>query len=168
MSISLINRNIKNRENPNDIFITPPKLALLHINTISAIKDEIWFDPFKNSGNYYNQFPTENKKWTEILEGKDFFEFNEKIDIICSNPPYSIIDEVLNKCIELNPRVISFLIGFQNITTKRIENMEKAGYKIVYFHLTKIYKWFGMSLIITWEKTDKKSLIDFDRTVWRV
>lgn len=165
--ISSINTNIKNRNTPNDIFITPNDLSLLHINSIISNKDDIWLDPFRNSGSYYNQFPTENKKWTEILDGKDFFDFNEKIDIICSNPPYSLIDKVLDKSIELNPRIISYLIGFQNLTAKRLEKMEKAGYKIVYFHLTKVFKWFGMSLIVTWEKTDEPSIIHFDRTVWR-
>lgn len=167
MSLSLINTNIKKRESPNDIFITPCDLALLHIKSIISNKDEIWFDPFKNNGSYYNQFPTENKKWTEILEGRDFFNFTEKVDIICSNPPYSLIESVLDKCIELNPRIISFLIGFQNLTAKRMEKMEKAGYKITYFHLTKVWKWFGMSLIVTWEKTENKSIIHYDRKVWK-
>lgn len=167
MSLSNISKTIKKRENPNDIFITPLGLAKLHINTIKYNENEVWLDPFKNNGNYYNQFPTENKDWTEILEEKDYFNYNNKIDIICSNPPYSLIDEVLEKSIKLNPRIISYLIGFQNLTAKRIEKMEKAGYKIIYFHLTKVYKWFGMSLIITWEKTDKNSIINFDRNVWK-
>lgn len=167
MKFSSINKNIKQREKSNDVFITPCELALLHINKIKANDNDIWFDPFKNDGSYYNQFPTENKKWTEIIDNRDFFEFNEKVDIICSNPPYSIIDKVLDKSIELNPRIISYLIGFQNLTAKRMEKMENAGYKITYFHLTKVYKWFGMSLIVTWEKTDESSLVNFDRTVWK-
>ncbi len=77
------------------------------------------------------------------------------------------METILDKCIELQPRIISFLIGFQNLTAKRLEKMENAGYKIVYFHLTKVFKWFGMSLIVTWEKTDKKSIINFDRKVWK-
>ena len=167
MSVSKITKNIKNRENPNDVFVTPIGLALLHINSVEAKAGEIWFDPFKNSGNYYENFPAENKHWTEILEGKDFFEFNEKVDIICSNPPYSIIDSVLEKSIQLQPRIISYLIGFQNLTTRRMEMMEEAGYKITYFHLTKVWRWFGMSLIITWQKTDKPSIVNFDRTIWK-
>lgn len=165
--MSDINKKIKSRETPNDIFITPLALAKKHIDMISTNPCDIWFDPFKNSGSYYNQFPTENKKWTEILDGEDFFKFEEKVDIICSNPPYSLIDKVLEKSIELNPRVISYLIGISNLTTKRMELMENAGYKIVSMRLTKVFKWFGMSAIIVWEKTNNKSIIDFDRTVWR-
>jgi hypothetical protein len=167
MSISKISRKIKNKVNPNDVFITPIDLAKLHISKITLNDNEVWYDPFKNNGSYYNQFKTENKLWSEILEGKDFFDFNEKIDIICSNPPYSMIDKVLEKSVSLNPRIISYLIGYGNITTKRLEYMELNGYKIVYFHLTKVYQWYGMSSIIIWEKNDSPSLIGFDRTVWK-
>jgi hypothetical protein len=90
---SKISHNIKKRETPKDIFITPPTLALTHINMISTdYNEKIWFDPFRNSGNYYNQFPTDKKEWCEILEGKDFFEFNKNINVIVSNPPYSMIN----------------------------------------------------------------------------
>lgn len=167
MSISNINHNIKLRNNPNDVFITPIPLAKLHIDLINYTENEVWYDPFKNSGNYYNQFPTENKKWTEILDGKDFFNFNEPVDIICSNPPYSILDKVFDKSIELNPRIISYLIGINNLTAKRIEKMENAGYKIINIHMMKVFKWFGMSAVVIWEKTDKPSIITFNRTVWK-
>ena len=44
-----------------------------------------------------------------ILQGKDFFEFNEEADCICSNCPYSMIDKVLEKSIELNPDLLPYL-----------------------------------------------------------
>jgi len=160
------NDKIKKRIIPNDIFITPLQLAKNHIDMIQYNKDDIWYDPFKNDGSYYNQFPNENKLWSEILNGKDFFEFNEKVSIICSNPPYSVMDKVLKKSIELNPYTISYLIGINNLTTKRIEYMEKAGYYITKIHLTKVYKWFGMSVIVIWEK-NKNGIIDYDRTIWK-
>ncbi len=160
------NDKIKKRIIPNDIFITPLQLAKNHIDMITYINDDIWYDPFKNNGSYYNQFPNKNKLWSEILDGKDFFKFNENIDIICSNPPYSLMDKVLKKSIELNPHTISYLIGINNLTTKRIEYMENAGYYITKIHITKVYKWFGMSVIVIWEK-NKNSIIDYDRNIWR-
>ena len=82
--LSKLGHKIKSRENPNDVFITPIELSKQHINMIDErYKHYIWFDPFKNSGSYYNNFPeTCQKKWTEILEDKDFFLFNEKVDVI--------------------------------------------------------------------------------------
>ena len=157
---------IKHRQKPNDVFITPEDLAKYHISMIEAEPSDIWFDPFKNTGNYYNNFP-EHKVWCEILSGRDFFEYEGNVDIICSNPPYSILDKVLQKSVDLKPRVISYLIGINNLTTRRIEMMENNGYKITKLHLCKVFEWYGMSAIVVWELTDKKGLLSYDRIVWR-
>ena len=166
MSKSNTSHNIKQRETPNDVFITPLKLAKYNIDMIEYNEDEIWYDPFKNNGSYYNQFPNESKKWSEILEEKDFFTFDEKVDIICSNPPYSMINKVLEKSVELKPRIISYLIGINNLTAKRLEYMENNGYYITKIHMCKVFKWYGMSMIVVWER-EKKAIISFDRVVWR-
>ena len=88
------------------------------------------------------------------------------MDIICSNPPYSIIDKILEKSVALNPRVISYLIGVNNLTAKRIEYMENNGYGLKKIHMCKVWKWFGMSFIVQFEKGEK-SCMSFDRIVWR-
>ena len=162
---SNLGHKIKQRSKKNDIFITPIQLAKKHINLIEYKDDEIWFDPFKNSGNYYNNYPNDNKEWCEILDNKDFFYFNKKVDIICSNPPYSIMDKVLEKSIQLNPRVISYLIGSNNLTTRRIEDMNKKNYGLTKLVMLKVSSWFGMSFIVVFEK-DKKNIIDIDRNVY--
>jgi len=164
---SSTSRKIQKRKKPNDIFYTPIPLVKKHIEMIDNKSTDVWFDPFYGEGAYYENFPEGNHHWTEIVLKKDFFDFNTKIDIICSNPPYSIIDNILKKSIELNPRIISYLIGVNNLTTRRIEIMEKAGYGLTRIHMTKIYKWFGMSFIVVFEK-DKKGILEYDRTVWRV
>lgn len=166
--LSKKSHNIKNRENPKDVFITPKDLAKKHIDLINHKEDDIWYDPFRNSGVYYKQFPTDkkHKKWSEILKGKDFFEFDKKIDIICSNPPYSLLNKVFEHSIKLNPRVISYLIGINNLTPRRIEMMNNAGYGLTTMYMTNVWRWFGMSVIVVFEK-DKDNIIMFDRTTWR-
>ncbi len=119
--------------------------------------NDIWFDPFKNNGSYYNQFPNENKVYSEILEGKDFFEFEDNVDIICSNPPYSLLDKVITKSIDLQPKVINYLIGVNNLTARRIEMLEKAGYGLTTLHMSKVYKWYGMSVIVIFEKGEGRN-----------
>ena len=162
---SKTNHQIKKRQKANDVFITPLKLAKKHIDEIKYNDTDRWYDPFKNTGNYYNQFPNDNKVWSEILDDKDFFDFNEDVDIICSNPPYSIIDKVLEKSVSLNPRIISYLIGVGNLTTRRIENMNKCGYGLKKLIMLKVHKWFGMSFIVIFEK-DCENCIDIDRIVY--
>jgi hypothetical protein len=164
--MSKISHNIKKRENPNDVFLTPLSLVKIHLDLIEPYikENDKWYDPFMATGNYYNSFKTNHKCFSEITMDKDFFTFDEKIDVICSNPPYSCIDKVLQKSVELNPRVISYLIGFGNLTAKRIEYMNNKGYKLVVFHLTKVWKWYGMSLIVVFTK-EGTNCISFDRIV---
>lgn len=164
---------IKKRTTANDVFITPLELAKIHIDMIPLEDDlgiDFWLDPCKNNGSYYNQFPDGCiKDYCEILEGKDFLEYNPtgcKPDIIIQNPPYSILDIWFKKNIELNPRVISFLIGIGNLTTRRIEWLEQAGYGLTKMKMLKVWKWYGMSVIVVFEK-GKESIIEFDRKVYR-
>ena len=159
---------IKKRENSNDVFITPLGLSKLHIDMIDdKWNSSIWLDPCRNNGSYYNQFPLDSKReYCEILDGIDFFSFNKSIDVICGNPPYSILDKWIDKSIELNPNVISYLIGQGALTTRRIEKMEKAGYGLKKLHFTKVFEWYGMSYIVVFEK-GTSSIIQYDRKVWR-
>tara|TARA_R110000822_G_scaffold37161_8_gene104161 strand:- start:895 stop:1392 length:498 start_codon:yes stop_codon:yes gene_type:complete len=157
--------SIKKRDKGNDIFITPEELATKHIKMIEFKDDDIWYDPFKNSGNYYNNYPNDNKQWSEILEQKDFFEFDEQVDIICSNPPYSMINQVLEKSVSLKPRVISYLIGMGNLTTRRIEYMNENGYGLFKIRMLKVHSWYGMSFIVHFE-LGKDNCIEIDRKIY--
>lgn len=162
---SKVGHTIAKRDDAKDVFLTPPELAKKCIDMIEFKEDEIWYDPFRNSGHYYHQFPNDNKVWSEILEGRDFFKFEGHVDIICSNPPYSIITPIIEKCIELKPRVISFLLGMMNLTPKRIEDFNNAGYGLVKLRFLKIHEWFGNSFIVVFE-LGKENCIEIDRTIY--
>lgn len=171
---SNINHKIKNREKPNDVFYTPKELVKTHLEIIKPmIKDkDIIFEPFFGSGNYFNMFNDIFKQnnsfiWSEIELEKDFFKHDAKVDIIVSNPPYSILNKVLEHSVKLQPRIISYLIGINNLTPRRIEYMNENGYKLIHFHLTKVYDWYGMSVIVTFSK-DGINCISYDRTIYKV
>ena len=166
---STISHNIKIRKISNDKFYTPETLVKIHLDKFDIPDNSIIYEPFYGEGAYYKQMEKKytNCKlfFTEIELGTDFFSFDTNVDYIISNPPYSCIDKVLEKSVSLKPKIISYLIGFGNITTKRIEYMNKNGYFIKDFHLTKVYKWYGMSLIITFSNLIDKNIIDYDRIV---
>jgi len=160
---------IKKRSNANDVFITPLEIAKQQISFHNIKENDLWLDPCRNSetGSYYHNFPENVRKdWCEILEDKDFFEYNEKVDVVCANPPYSIMDNWIKKTISLNPREFSLLIGIGNLTARRIEMIENAGYGLSKMKMLKIYKWYGMSCIVLFEK-NKESIIEYDRKVYR-
>lgn len=160
-------RTIQKRDKPNDVFYTPDNVVDIHLKLIKPFtKDyDTYLDPFYGKGAYYDKLPVP-KYYTEIELGKDFFKFIQNVDIIVSNPPYSIIDKVLEHSISLNPRVISFLIGMGNLTTKRIELLNNAGYGLAVMHMMKIWKWYGMSFIVVFVKGEE-NCISYDRTVYR-
>ena len=171
---SLTSHKIKSRTTGNDVFITPRKLAKLHIDMVPQkykYSHAAWLDPCKNDGSYYDQFPeVVGHEYCEILEDKDFFH-NQEVEcsaVIIGNPPYSILDAWLKHTLELKPSCFSYLIGQGALTTRRMEWIEKAGYTITRLHLTKVYKWYGMSYIIVCEQgKDLPQKITMDRTVWR-
>lgn len=164
--LSKIGHKIKKRSKGNDVFITPLTLAKSHIDMIDYKDDDTWLDTSKNSGSYYNQFPTDKKDYCEILEEKDFFEYNQKVDVICDNPPYSILDNWFKKVIELEPRIYSCLIGMINLTPRRIKWFNDAGYGLKKLRIVRIYEWFGRSYICVFEK-GAKNCIEFDTEVFK-
>lgn len=163
---SIISHSIKKRNSPKDVFYTPETLVKEHLELIMEYtkEEDKWFDPFYGEGVYYNAFPTNIKKYTEIAMGKDFFDFKDEVDMIVSNPPYSMIDKVLEHSVSLKPRVISYLIGMGNLTAKRIEYMNKQGYGLAKLYITKVFKWYGMSFIIVFVKGSENCML-FDRKV---
>ena len=44
--------------------------------------------------------------------------------------------------------------------------MEKEGYGLTKMHYCKVFKWYGMSAIVQFEK-NKEGIISYDRVVWR-
>jgi hypothetical protein len=169
MSSPATSHSIKQRTIAKDVFYTPLTVVKNHLDLIKGKPNEIWYDPFYGKGIYHNNFPTENKVYTEITMNKDFFEFNDKVDLIVSNPPYSILDEVLKHSVELKPRIISYLLREGSVTPKRMEYMKSQGYGLVSLYTCKVYQWYGMSQIYTFEKdaTWDSCKILFDRTVHR-
>lgn len=151
-----------------DRFYTPQTLVALHVEKVMmfANPDDLWLDPCSGDGRYLRAFPTSNKEWCEIDAGVDFGDYEGEVDVICSNPPYSMIDMWLEKSVSLNPKTISYLLAFHSVTARRLERMEQWGYGLVDFHLTKVFQWYGMSVIATWVK-DGDSVLSYDRVVHR-
>ena len=149
-----ISHDIKHRKEAKDVFYTPLSVVQTHIASIQANPEDRWFDPFAGQHIYYDNFPTENKTYTEISENKDFFAFNEPVDVICSNPPYSMIDKVLDHSVKLNPRVISYLLLEGKMTPKRIEFLNNHGYSMTGMYMCKVFKWYGMAVAYTFTKQE--------------
>lgn len=137
----------------NDIIYTPKPVAELMISLCDIKEGEIVLDPSKGGGVFYDNLPSNCiKKYCEIEEGIDFFNFSDKIDLIIGNPPFSIWDKWIQHTIKLNPKKICYIMNCFNFTHKRVNNMIENGYNISKLHIIQISWWFGRSFIVIFEK----------------
>ena len=56
-------------------------------------------DPCKGDGVFLKYLPP--SEWCEIREGKDFFAWNEPVDWVFGNPPYSVFSKWLGYSMEI-------------------------------------------------------------------
>ena len=162
MSFEKINHKIKHRKKINNEFNTPKLLAKMLIDYTPINKDDTIFESAYGTGNFYSQFPEQHK----IGYTTNFFNKYEKWDWIITNPPYSELDNWFKHTLELSNKGFGLLIGWNNLTARRIEMCNNEGFGLTKIIMFKVFKWFGMSCYCVFEK-NKENIIDIERTVWR-
>ena len=157
-------RAIKDRDIPNDIFNTPLAVVQKMILMADITETDMVLDPCKGEGIIFNNLPPCIKNWCEILEGRDFFDYDEQVDVIVANPPFSLLTRWLQKSIVLNPKIIVLVMGLLNLTVKRLHLLEEHGYYLKKMEMVNIRGWFGTSIIVLFEKGGE-SIIEYN-TEW--
>ena len=92
-------------------------------------------EPCKGTGVFYNLMDTNQRDWCEIDEGRDFFEYDKKVDWIITNPPFSIFDEFLKKSFEVADNVVFFCPLNKVFKSMKIDRMiQKFGgiYEVIH------------------------------------
>ena len=91
------------QKNGNDRIMTPIYLCkkiVEHFKPTGKI-----LEPCSGTGNFLKVLPA-NTDWCEIDKGKDFFDYNNKVDWIITNPPYSKYRAFLNKSMEIANNIV--------------------------------------------------------------
>jgi len=157
-----IANKIKYRKYANDEFYTPEKLAKSLIKLVPYKKGDVWLDNAPGHGAFLDNFPAGVKK----AECVEFFTVApDSCDWAVTNPPYSKLDDWFEHSTKVSRKGFAYLLGFHNITPRRIQMCEKAGFGLTQVHLCKVFKWFGISAFCVFEK-GKPSIINYDRKVW--
>ena len=102
---------------PADIVYTPRHVSKHIINWLNPTG--LCLDPCKGDGAFYDYLPINNRDYCEIREGKDFFNYNKKVDWIIGNPPYSIFEDFLTKSFEISDNV-SYLVPTNKIFQRQV------------------------------------------------
>ncbi len=135
------NRNYKS----NDEVMTPDYLAKRVVEYFRP-RGKI-LEPCSGDGAFLKYFP--NAEWCEINKGKDFFDFNEKVRWIITNPPWSKIRDFLKHSMEISENVV-FLMTINHLWTKaRLRDIKEAGFgvrKIIMFDTPKEFPQSGFQL----------------------
>lgn len=143
---------------------------LLELNPIDP--DEVFYEPFRGTGNLFNQV-TNKKYWTEITEGLDVFDFNNKNEITCiyTNPPFkcdipnakgeksykNAVFYFLNYFVSSYPNLttIGFLINaksFISLTPNRLSKLEQKGFTISNITVLNTNYWYGIYYFVVFKK----------------
>lgn len=121
-------------KNKNDLIYTPLNIAKQIIDLYQP--SGIILDAFMGNGAFYNQYPDNvDKDWCEINNGRDFFDYNNKVDWIITNPPYSIFDQVLEHSFKIADNIV-YLVPFSKVFSSmgRIRKIFEFG-GIVSIHI---------------------------------
>ena len=110
------------------------------VNAIKALLDQLvilpndkFLEPCRAAGNIYNQInlPESQKYWAELSDGVDYLLTPfPKMDIIITNPPFSLTCEFLEKSLsELSEKgVLAYLQRVNYLgSLKRLEFWERVG-----------------------------------------
>ena len=110
-----------------DCVQTPIELANAIVNHFKPTGNIL--EPCKGDGNFLKALPKDTE-WCEILENKDFFNFEKKVNWIITNPPYSIFRKFTNHSMEIADEIV-FLITINHIWLKaRLRDIDEKGFGI--------------------------------------
>jgi hypothetical protein len=125
----------------NDDVQTPLELAeqlVKHFKPAGRI-----LEPCRGDGNIYRFL--KNAEWCELKEGRDFLHWNEKVDWILTNPPWSEIRPFMAQAMKVSDNIV-FLLTINHIWTKaRVRDILSSGFGIKEIALVDMPKTFPQS-----------------------
>ena len=110
-----------------DVVYTPHQWASCVVNLLPLHGKVL--DAAKGNGAFYDIFPDHvEKKWCEITEGRDFFQFTDRVDWIVTNPPWSRIREFLDHAMDIADNVVFLITTNHAYTKSRMRLVEEKGF----------------------------------------
>jgi hypothetical protein len=157
------------RQSASDSWMTPHDLAKHLVGMVPIGSADSLYDPFRGEGAFYDAIPVENqRRWSEIKEGRDFFDEREPCDWIISNPPFSLLNSVLTRTLVLCRQGFGLVIPPYSLTASRRGRMEAAGFGLNRVHHFFVNGWFGMGMffVVASKGVTESALYTWDRKRW--
>jgi hypothetical protein len=144
---------------------TPFELCKKLISEVPLVEGDKVLEPFRGEGGFYNNLPEfVEKDWCEIVEGRDYKDYDKEIDWVISNPPFRLQDgikrenafwKILNHYSLKVNKGIAFLGNdncFATLTPKRLKELNERGLYIHSISCCAIKKWRGRYFWIIFKK----------------
>jgi len=129
-------------------------------------------EPCKGTGSFLKFLPN-GTLWCEIDEGKDFFKFNEKVDWIITNPPYSLARDFMIHSFEISNNVVLLLPATKIFASggKMFGINQYGGIKVIQFVKPKLCGFnFGWNVAIFHFQKDYRGMTqinyEFNKFEW--
>jgi hypothetical protein len=95
-------------------------------------------DPSTGGGVFYDNLPTNcTKDYCEITGNKDCLYYNDKVDLIIDNPPYSIWDKWIDHTLNLTDN-FCYILGCFHFTDTRVRKRLYNGFGFTKIHFLKL------------------------------
>ena len=134
----------KARKTKNDVFYTPDDLVDDCMQLMDIEEGDSLLDPFFGQGAFYNKYPESNPKdWCELELGRDFFQYDQHVDWIISNPPFSKMTKVLNHCAKICRKGFGLIMSCFHMQPSRFNDLKDKGFIPTKLHLFKCRSWNG-------------------------
>jgi len=104
---------LQQRLTPRDAIFTPEWCAKDMVEYFQPTGKIL--EPCMGDGAFLKHLP-EGTPWCEIDKGRDFFAWNEQVNWIVSNPPYSLIKAWMLHSLEVSENVV-YLLPLRNFFT---------------------------------------------------
>jgi len=104
---------------------------------------------------WYNNLICREKDWVEIDKGKDFFDYNDKVDWCIGNPPFRVLWDIIKKSTELSDKGFAYLVaidGINRLTPKRLQFLKDKGFYLNKIVVMNISLWWGRYFFIIFKK----------------
>jgi len=146
---------------------TPENCVRDLLNLVPIEKGDICLDPSSGINKvWFNNFPTENKIEVELDDGTDFLDFNQKVDWVLGNPPFTLFIKFLFHSSEIANKGFGFLINhsrLNQVTPKRLDDLKAKGFHLSRIQIFGVKMWFGRYYFLLFTKQPNEC-IGYSRT----
>jgi len=102
--------NRGSERNASDFYPTPSWCTKKLLEKLILNNVQSFYEPCKGDGAIYDIVPIANKDWSEIQLGRDYLIGEHKsVDLIITNPPYSLAIEFIEKALTHSKAVVMLL-----------------------------------------------------------